>query len=80
MINLKILKKVNPYGLLLAILACQAGHHAFKSRFQAGLLAVDIADQTVHGRELLLITQQQAIHARLELGELDLVFGVLRTG
>jgi hypothetical protein len=29
---------------------------------------------------LLLITQQQSIHARLELGELGLLFGVLRTG
>ena len=61
----------------LAVLTGQTGHHALKGGLEAGFLAVHVADQAVHRSKLLLVALEQNIHARLQLGQVGLVFGIL---
>lgn len=40
-------------------------HHALKAGFEAGFLAVDVADQALHGGKLLGVTSKHRLHAGL---------------
>ena len=61
----------------ISSIVCIHRHHSVKSILKAGFLAVNAANQALHGRKLLGVTGQHVVHAGFQRGQCSGVFGVL---